>query len=251
MIHIFDCNNWVRRQFEVDPTGLAIRNLFEDAYRSPDPHIYVFDGFNSRAKRKALYPEYKEGRQKGSDNFYLTLNLFKELILLTGKLSLEIREWEADDIIAHIIKTRSPNSTYKIYSTDKDFAPLASDEVQVTCNSIKDTSPQDVRLYKTLVKDTTDNIPGIAGFGDGAWAKLTEQDRNGWRDFLDEKTQVYPMTGLTNKAATWTALNYPMLRVWWKIVDFIPMDDDLIKQNLKIGTPNYELANQKLKALFL
>jgi hypothetical protein len=251
MIHLFDCNNWVRRQFEVDPTGLAIRNLFEDAYRSPDPHIYIFDGFNSRAKRKALYPEYKEGRTKGSDNFYLTLNLFKELILHTNKLSLEIREWEADDIIGHIIRTRVPGSRYKIYSTDKDFAPFACDEVIVTCNAIKDTLPEDVRLYKTLVKDTTDNIPGIKKFGDGAWAKLSTQDKLQWKDFLDGKINSYPMTGLTPVSASWTALNIPLLKIWWQIVEFIPMDDSLIAQNLKAGIPNYEVANQKLKALFL
>lgn len=251
MINIYDCNNWVRVQFETDPSGLALRNLFNEAYHSPEVGFYVFDGFNSRAKRRELYPDYKAQRQKGSDNFYETLKLFKELVGYTNKFKIEIPEWEADDIIAHMVKTRKPGTRIHIWSTDKDFNPLLCDEVTSSANKISNASPVDVRLYKTLVKDQSDNIKGIAGFGDKAWDSLTDQNKQAWIEFLEGRTDLFPIEALSDKSMKWVSNNIQLLRNYWTIVDFLPMTDALISANLKIGTPNLELANAKLKELFL
>lgn len=251
MLHIVDCNNWVRNQYEVDPTGLALRNLISEGFYSPDLFIYVFDGFNSRAKRKALYPEYKAKRQKGSDNFYETLKLFKELVTYTKQVKIEIPETEADDIIAHIVRGRKPGTRIKIHSTDRDFAALVDDEVITTQTAIPNAHPRDVRLYKVLVKDQSDNIPGIAGFGDKAWEKLTEQDKEGWIAFLEGRQEHFPIGALSNKSFEWVEPNKNLLRIWWQIVEFLPLTDELIESHMTVGTPNWPLIQAKLKELFL
>lgn len=251
LIHIVDCNNWVRNQYEVDPTGLALRNLFNEGFHSPDLYIYVFDGFNSRAKRKALYSAYKEGRKKGSDNFYETLKLFKELVGYTKQFKIEIPEWEADDVIGHLVKYRTPGTRIKIYSTDRDFDALVCDEVTTNHTAMACASPLDVRLYKVLVKDKSDNIKGIAGFGDVAWLKLSPEDKESWKAFLSNKQQHFPITALSDKSLQWVTNNRELLRIWWYIVDFLPMTDDLVNAHMTMGTPNWELANAKLKELFL
>ena len=251
MIHIFDCNNWVRVQYETDPSGLALKNLFNEAYYSPDLHIYVFDGFNSRQKRRELYSDYKVKRQKGSDNFYETLKLFKQLVGYTKQFKIEIPEWEADDIINHLVITRPPGTKIKVYSTDRDFAPLACDDVQLTQTAIANASPQDVRLYKTLVRDQSDNIPGISKFGDKSWEALTEQDKLAWVEFLEGRATFYPLTGMSNASLKWMDTNQNLIKTFWKIVDFLPMDASLIDQHMVMGAPNLELANLKFKELFL
>ena len=36
MLNIFDCSNWIRIQYEVDKSGLALRNIYNQALYSKD-----------------------------------------------------------------------------------------------------------------------------------------------------------------------------------------------------------------------
>ena len=251
LVHIFDCNNWVRNQYEKDP--LALRNLLSDAHFSPDLHLYVFDGFKSRTKRQEIYPGYKGNRKPapGVDLFFESLKLFKELLGHTKQFSIELPYTEADDVINHLVKHKQPGVKVKIYSTDRDFAALVNDEVITTQTAIKGTIAADVRLYKTLVGDSSDNVKGVSRFGEKSWPHLTEACKASWIEFLEGRQEHYPITAMSDHSLGWIDENKDLLRAYWKVVDFLPLDNVEVNAAMKMGTPNFDIIEQRLKALFL
>ena len=87
---------------------------------------------------------------------------------------------EADDIIAHLATTITQNnddSRAFIVSSDKDFIQLVSDQITVYRPIEKDfytrdtivekfgVLPENFILYKVLMGDASDKIPGIKGLG--------------------------------------------------------------------------------------
>lgn len=251
MINIFDCNNWVRVKYEKDSGPVAIRQLFTEAFTSVEPCFYIFDGYNSKASRRKIFPGYKMGRPKVADNFYEVLNLFKKLVLMTPKISIEVPEYEADDVIAHITRNYGGTDRIKIHSTDKDFAALVRANVELTSNAILNTSAEDVRLYKTLVGDKSDKVPGIVRFGDKGWADIQPRTKELWVEMLEGRTEDVPMQGLSDKLWMWAVQNKDLLRSYWKVVDFMPLNQDQISLGTKFGTPNYEEANKILRSMLV
>lgn len=252
-VWLFDCNNYVRRRHEVDTSGLVLRNLFNEAFHSPNPIIYVFDGKNSKASRKALYPEYKANRIPAPDAFYATLGMFKELMGHTNKISLEIEGYEADDVIATLVRN-NPGTIMKIFSNDGDFMQLCNDFVTMSDPKLPKISMEDIRLYKTLVGDKSDNIKGINKFGEVGFLKLTAEQKALWGLWLDEQTIAGELSaealGLSKSQFTWFSENKPLIRAYWQIVNFIKVPAELIAKNMKVGKPNLELANELLKGVY-
>lgn len=91
---------------------------------------------------------------------------------------------EADDVISWLSKTVAGNKI--IVSVDNDFAQLVSTEVSFF-NPIKKVlidihnfeehfkvTPKEFVYYKAIVGDTSDNIPGIEGFGKVKGVKLAK-----------------------------------------------------------------------------
>ena len=87
---------------------------------------------------------------------------------------------EADDIIAHLATTITQNnddSRAFIVSSDKDFIQLVSDQITVYRPIEKDfytrdtivekfgVLPENFILYKVLMGDASDKVPGIKGLG--------------------------------------------------------------------------------------
>ena len=159
----------------------------------PTSVYVVFDGAGSTANRKNLLPEYKEGRNlQRITNWDAFDNLEEEhdskvdqivrviqyLKLLPVKTTI-IDKVEADDIIAVLSKrlVEKYNSTCFIVSSDKDFLQLVTDKIILyrpmekeyyTPQTVKDkfgVLPQNFILYKTLLGDNSDNIPGVKGLG--------------------------------------------------------------------------------------
>lgn len=246
MLNIYDCNNYVRVRFEKDPTGLPLRRLFEEAYHSA-PALYVFDGFDSKAMRRALYPEYKQGRTSAPDNFYIQLKFFQELLLHTGNVVICVPQVEADDVIATYCKAH-PQEEIVIYSTDRDFCALQRPGLTTPMANLKGIEASDVRLYKTLVGDSSDNIPGIKGFGKGAWEKLTPEHKEELKNYFERKGEASTVFDtLTPMQLKNFNSQQSLLDVFWKIVGFYDISQDLIQTHMKCGVRDYALADAKLK----
>lgn len=257
-IHIVDTNNKLRRQFEKD--GLALRNMFEWAWHEPSPIIFVFDGRNAKASRRTIYEGYKVGRIAAPDNFYKQLDIFRELITYTNKLCIRCDGHEADDVIAQMIGN-NPQRKFVVHTNDGDFMRLVNENVRVTDPTIKDVAPGDIRLYKALVGDPSDKVPGIKLFGPKSWAKLEESHKQEWLTFLaylelchDNNAKPLMALGglvLSESQQKWVSENWQLLVAFWRVVDFLPVSAEVISKGTVIGTPRYNLGDELLKELFL
>lgn len=156
---------------------------------SPTHLICVFDGPDNKASRKVLYAEYKSHRERMPEDLFPQLDLAKEYCIRAGIPHLEINGVEADDTIGTIAKWAEKKGAHVyLCSSDKDLCQLVSDKVQVL-QTYKDNlvldkekveevfgvRPDQMVDYLAMVGDTSDNIPGIQGFGPKTAAELLKQ----------------------------------------------------------------------------
>jgi 5'-3' exonuclease len=257
-LEIVDVNNWLRRVHEKDTSGLPLRNLYATARDNVNPMIYVFDGKGGKKRRQEIYPNYKANREPAPDAFYTTLELFKLLVSYTHRASICIPGWEADDVIAKIVRSRKPTDPpIEIWSNDADFLALLGEGVTMTDPSkkFKEVKYEDVRLYKTLVGDTSDNIPGIHKFGPKSFVKMAEAGCQAkWVETLERGT----LDGVTAEdlmlsKAQWEWVqafwNSELLKAW-QIIGFIDVPDDVLKKHTTVGQPCRPAAEAILKTVF-
>jgi len=169
----------------------------------PTAVYVVFDGVGSSTNRKNLLPEYKSGRHTSRiTNWEVFEDLDDEhnskidqIVRLVHYLkclpirTVSIDKSEADDIIAfystHLVEKY--NSKVVIVSSDKDFLQLVNEDVTVwrpmektyyTKQLIEEKHgclAENFILYKVLMGDNSDKIPGIKGLGEkGLFKKFPE-----------------------------------------------------------------------------
>jgi 5'-3' exonuclease len=165
----------------------------------PSRVVLVFDGVGASSTKKLLFSEYKANRNlakimnwdvfetKEEEKESMTnqlLRLISYLQLLPVTL-LSIDKIEADDVIGYLTcNTFKESDSVTILSADKDFYQLINDKVQVY-NPFKKYcfNPKEVLetfgvtalnfpLYKTILGDSSDNIPGVKGIGEKKLLKL-------------------------------------------------------------------------------
>ena len=195
----------------VNPDGIHIgglggffRSLGAMIRQTNPTSVYVvFDGAGSTASRKNLHSEYKQDRDiRRITNWDAFDNLEEEhdskvdqivriiqyLKLLPVKTTV-IDKVEADDIIAVLAEklVEKHNSTCFIVSSDKDFVQLVTDKIILYRPMEKEYyTPKVVKekfgvltenfiIYKTLLGDNSDKIPGVKGVGvKGIFKKFPE-----------------------------------------------------------------------------
>ena len=166
----------------------------------PTEVFIVWDGMGSSNNRKNIIPEYKSERNisrvtnweafdSHSDEDDSKVDQLVRIIQYQSTLpvrSLSIDNVEADDIIAYLSDTlpNTPDDKMFIVSSDKDYLQLVSDQVIVYSPIIKQYyTPSTVEekfglphhnfiLYKALMGDSSDKIPGIKGLGPKKLYKL-------------------------------------------------------------------------------
>lgn len=256
-IEVVDCNNWIRRVYEKDTSGLALRNLFNNAFHNTNPVIYVFDGKDGKAARRKVFPGYKAGRPEVADTFYITIELFKLLVMCTNKTMICIDGWEADDVIATLIKKGSfKGLKVQLWSNDGDFLVLCDENVSMTdvSEKLKHVPREHLRLYKTLCGDTSDAIKGLPTFGPKSFLACTEKGAlPKWYEILADRKLGQAQAEelhITNSQHLWLQANFPLILAYWDIINFIDVPDELISQHTKVGTPNMASANAILGTVF-
>lgn len=263
-LQIYDSNWIVRKRYEVDSTGLAMRNLFDEAFFSKDPQIWVFDGKNAKQARRDVFEGYKSKRKPGSDEFYQSLNVFKELLKYTNKMRIEVPGYEGDDVIAHLVRS-TPGIPINLQANDGDYHVLCNEFVKMTHPALPKVANEDVRLYKTLVGDSADNIPGLVRFGEGGGAtgggflELTKAQKGNWDRFFalnfydqEHDPQCWYSAaelGLRDSLYATFRRDWRLLCAYWRIVGFLPMNEELIAAHTTVGVANYNAANIILKAM--
>ena len=154
----------------------------------PDYVVIAFDK-SRQTFRRAKYKEYKAQRKPTptelSEQFPLAMDLFKKM----GINTLELDDYEADDIIGTLSAAAPKDMEVYIVTGDKDEFQLIQDNVKVlyTKRGISDIviydkaefaknyeglAPKQIIDLKGLMGDTSDNIPGVPGVGPKTALKL-------------------------------------------------------------------------------
>lgn len=170
---------------------------------NPTKVIIAFDGEKGSQARKYLYRPYKANRdhtkisnpksfrtseeEKGAKNEQIT-RLIDYLRTLPVTMMI-FDSLEADDVIAYLCKhvpNTYPDSYTYIVSSDQDYMQLVSERVllyspikKLTYDTARVLSeyqihPLNLNVYKALVGDTSDNLPGVSGVGHKNVIKLFE-----------------------------------------------------------------------------
>lgn len=146
---------------------------------------FCFDA-PGKTERVKLYPLYKANRPKIPDELKEQIPDLITILNLLGIKFIEIEGYEADDIIASMVKRYDRNSI--IISFDKDFAQLVNERVKMANPSnigkllgneeIREkygVFPNQIIDYLSLIGDNSDNIPGIPGIGPKTASKLLNE----------------------------------------------------------------------------
>lgn len=162
----------------------------------PDYVAVAWDkrGTNIR-KRKEIYPEYKAGRKPAPEDFYEQIPILHELLEAFGWPLYEIDDYEADDIMATFARQAEAKGieTFLITS-DLDALQIISPLTKMFAmknglSNIEEFTPKafedkyGIRAdqfldLKSLMGDSSDNLPGVPGVGQKTAIKLLQQYQN-------------------------------------------------------------------------
>ena len=131
--------------------------------------------------RKKENDEYKATREKTSDAHRADMSLLIEDVLpVLGFTPIGVEGFEADDVIATISRSAKAFDEVYIFTCDQDLLALVTNKVKVILfNSAKKMQvmdvdaviakfgvrPSEIKFYKALAGDGSDNIAGIKGIG--------------------------------------------------------------------------------------
>lgn len=147
-------------------------------------------GNNWRKKESA---DYKATRTSEDIAHYADQGLLLEDVLPTlGMTVVKKPGFEADDVIAHISRHSPAYEEIHILTCDKDLLQLVTNKVKVLLfSSTKKTElvdidgvirhfgvyPAEVKYFKALAGDSSDNVAGIKGVGKKTAVKVIEECR--------------------------------------------------------------------------
>ncbi|HRE83101.1 MAG TPA: 5'-3' exonuclease H3TH domain-containing protein [Opitutaceae bacterium] len=156
----------------------------------PDGTIVFFD-LGGAQDRLALHPEYKAQREEMPEALEKQLPYVKRLTRAMGLQGVEQEGVESDDLLAsQAVALSRDGHEVLIVSSDKDFAQIVTDRVQImlppptanpklgwrllTAAGVMEkfgVPPAQIADYLALVGDTSDNILGLDGVGPKTAAK--------------------------------------------------------------------------------
>ncbi|MGD9653599.1 MAG: DNA polymerase I [Sulfuricurvum sp.] len=174
------------------PTGLLtgfinfIASLHKD--HSSDYLIFALDA-KGPSFRAEIDPLYKANRSPAPEELTKQLPVAIEWIDKMGYKSLSQSGYEADDMIASVVRqARAHGYLVRVVSHDKDLYQLIDDDRVVLVDAISKkvmnerhcdekygVHPRQFIDYQSLIGDTADNVPGVKGIGKVTAQKLLSQ----------------------------------------------------------------------------
>ena len=238
---------------------------------NPTSVYVVFDGAGSTTNRKNLLSEYKGTRNlqritnweafdsledEHDSKVDQIVRIIQYLKLLPVKTTI-LDKVEADDIIAVLAEklVEKHNSTCFIVSSDKDFLQLVTNKIILYRPMEKEyytpkvveeklgLLPENFILYKTLLGDNSDNIPGIKGLGaKGIFKKFPELKTKSLT--LDDIFEISTRKFKDHVVYSRIIQDQARIETSYKVMDLsIPMIDDRGKAHID------ELINEDIPEL--
>jgi len=169
------------------------KTLLDALKRFEPTHIAVAFDLSGPTFRTELFPEYKANREETPEDIRLAVPIIKELLQSLNITILQMKGFEADDIIGSMAKQAERQGFEVLMMTpDKDYGQLLSDNITVVkpgrsgsdietvtkelfCKEYGITTPDQFIDILALWGDKSDNIPGVPGIGEKTAAKLISQ----------------------------------------------------------------------------
>lgn len=150
----------------------SLETTMSDLGFVPSQITLVKDGRKSREIRQKIFPPYKKRPAKNPaflEQFNEMQARVEEMLWSYGALSVVKDGYEADDIIAAIWQKGSV-----IWSKDGDLLAAGDWYYDRKTNPDKffGIEKKHIVVYKSLVGDTSDKIPGVKGFGEKAFINM-------------------------------------------------------------------------------
>ena len=150
---------------------------------------YIIFALDSKGKtfRSDIDPNYKTNRQAPPPALLQQLPVCIEMIEKMGLYSLGREGYEADDLIASVVKKHGATHKINIVTSDKDLYQLIGENVKIYSHGKKmlygreeclqryGVYPEQIVDFLAICGDSADNIPGVWGIGDKGAKKLLDE----------------------------------------------------------------------------
>lgn len=220
---ILDGNNRFHRLIRITPYPLQ---EFMQEIRNAYYPIIVWDGKNSLKERRKLYPEYKKQRNPINSVVYGTMDIAREVASNMECIQVMLDNFEADDVINYLVNFIGVKNISFIRSNDIDLSGFGIPTLY------HKKPPAHLKLYKTLVGKSSDNIKGLYLFGPKSWEALTEEDKCYLEGLLSGKNS-YKKCPLEVSLSERIDKNLSELRALWKVSNFLPIKPSTIDSGTK------------------
>lgn len=153
--------------------------------------VVFWDSETGSSQRRIIYPKYKLNRKQKSEEDFKEQSFLNQKQRVKQYLEemfvrqLEVEQSEADDLIAYYCQI-SEDEDKTIFSSDRDLTQLISEKVTIYSPQQKryykngdgikiyesEIPHYNVKTYKILTGDSSDNIDGIFYLGEKTFLKL-------------------------------------------------------------------------------
>jgi DNA polymerase I len=161
------------------------RLMTETTSGTKPTHLAVIFDYSSKTFRNDFYPDYKAHRPEPPADLRPQFSLIRQATRAFNVPSIEIENYEADDLIATYTRQAvAAGATVRIVTSDKDLMQLVQPGVTLY-DTMKDKSisdpevlekfgvtPDKVVDVQALAGDSVDNVPGVPGIGLKTGAEL-------------------------------------------------------------------------------
>lgn len=191
----------------------TLLNILQEA--QPDHIAVCFDA--GLSGRDVIFPEYKGHRERMPDEMRAQMDRIRQVVETLGIPIFEEAGTEADDLLGTLAKQAAEQGVETLIVTgDRDLLQLVQDHVRVFLSGRRlsegkvydeqavrarygGLSPAQLRDYKALVGDKSDNIPGVTGVGDKTAIAVLQQ--HGSLEAVYENLEAVESTRFRNALA--------------------------------------------------
>ncbi|MDR3111666.1 MAG: DNA polymerase I [Elusimicrobiota bacterium] len=198
---IIDGNAYIHRAYHALPplttsSGFQVNAVYgftklllkiKDKF-NPDFIAVCFD-YPAKNFRHELFKEYKANRKPLDEELKLQMPLAREAAFALSITNLEVKGYEADDLISALAQLNKQNEIQTIIVTgDKDILQIVEDDKILVWDDSKDimfdekkveekflVTPKQLADILALKGDSSDNVPGITGIGNKTAVKLIKE----------------------------------------------------------------------------
>ncbi len=156
---------------------------------APDHLVCVFDGPDNKKSRQKVYAEYKMHRKGAPEDLFPQFEWAAEYCDLAGISTLCLEGVEADDTMAAVaVWAKKTGAKVFLCTSDKDLMQLVDDDIKILQthkdNLIIDAKkveelfgvrPDQMLDLLAIMGDSSDNIPGLEGFGPKTASSLLQE----------------------------------------------------------------------------